>query len=188
VRGIISAFALVFSTCPPPNLPRTRLTTRQFLGELEVRQLLPPSYRFPPLREGNRAEVRFPLPAGFPYCVREPERLGSPCLQGEPKGEGEGSGGILSKGEGSGGILLCDLLPCQPFPFVGREPDCLPYSTTSTSSAVTRATPGAGCSIVARTCCSMAESSSGFSSRKARAFSRPCPKRVSPKLNHVPDF
>jgi hypothetical protein len=34
---------------------------------------LPPSFRFPPLREGNRAQRR---------------ELGSPCLQGEPKGGG----------------------------------------------------------------------------------------------------
>jgi hypothetical protein len=44
---------------PPPHLPRTRLTTRQFLGELEVRQILPPSCRFPPRAGGTKQ--RFPL-------------------------------------------------------------------------------------------------------------------------------
>jgi hypothetical protein len=36
-----------------------RLTARQFLGELEVRQILPPSYRFPPRAGGTKQ--RFPL-------------------------------------------------------------------------------------------------------------------------------
>jgi hypothetical protein len=46
---------------------------------------LPPSCRFPPLREGNRAEVRFPLPAGFP--LREGNQKGSvpPACRGNLK-------------------------------------------------------------------------------------------------------
>jgi hypothetical protein len=43
---------------------------------------LPPSCRFPPLREGNRAEVRFPLPAGFPSCVRGTRKARFPLLAG----------------------------------------------------------------------------------------------------------
>jgi hypothetical protein len=35
------------------------LITRQFLGELEVRQILPPSYRFPP--RAGETKQRFPL-------------------------------------------------------------------------------------------------------------------------------
>jgi hypothetical protein len=41
-----------------------------------------PSCRFPPLREGNRAEVRFPLPAGFPYCVRGTRKARFPLPAG----------------------------------------------------------------------------------------------------------
>jgi hypothetical protein len=42
----------------------------------------PCSFRFPPLREGNRAEVRFPLPAGFPYCARGTRKARFPLLAG----------------------------------------------------------------------------------------------------------
>jgi hypothetical protein len=45
-------------------------------------QFLPPSCRFPPLREGNRAEVRFPLPAGFPYRVRGTRKARFPLQAG----------------------------------------------------------------------------------------------------------
>ena len=41
------------------SVPPARLITRQFLGKLEVRQILPPSYRFP-LRAGG-TQQRFPL-------------------------------------------------------------------------------------------------------------------------------
>jgi hypothetical protein len=45
--------------------------------------VLPPSLRFPPLREGNR------VGAGFAAASRgEPNRCGSPCGQGEPAGGG----------------------------------------------------------------------------------------------------
>ena len=74
-----------FSTRPPANLPRPRGRNRHSLparGEgwgggamfkslrigtyqsLEQSLQLPASYRFPPLRERNRARVRFPLLAG----------------------------------------------------------------------------------------------------------------------------
>jgi transposase len=43
-----------------------------------------PSCRFPPLREGNRAEVRFPLPAGFPYCLRGTRKARFPLPAGFP--------------------------------------------------------------------------------------------------------
>jgi len=42
-----------------PALSPLSLITRQFLGELEVRQILPPSYRFPPRAGGTKQ--RFPL-------------------------------------------------------------------------------------------------------------------------------
>jgi hypothetical protein len=51
--------------------------------------ILPPSFRFPPLCEGNRVflppSVRFP-----PLCEgnRATPMFGSPCFQGEPKGGG----------------------------------------------------------------------------------------------------
>jgi hypothetical protein len=57
--------------------------------------MLPPSLRFPPLREGNHVGVRFPRFArgtmwgfGSRAWRGEPERLGSPCGQGEPAGGG----------------------------------------------------------------------------------------------------
>jgi hypothetical protein len=48
-------------------------------------QFLPPSCRFPPLREGNRAEVRFPLPTGFPYCLRGTRKAVPPACRGNLK-------------------------------------------------------------------------------------------------------
>ena len=54
VRGVRTLF------CPHPRpLSHSVLITRQFLGELEVRQILPPSYRFPPRAGGTKP--RFPL-------------------------------------------------------------------------------------------------------------------------------
>jgi hypothetical protein len=51
-----------------------------------ARLSLPPSFRFPPLREGNRTRGQAsPLREGNRTQGRE---LGSPCLQGEPKGGG----------------------------------------------------------------------------------------------------
>ncbi len=57
--------------------------------------MLPPSFRFPPLREGNHVGVWFPRFArgtvrgfGSRAWRGEPERLGSPCGQGEPQGGG----------------------------------------------------------------------------------------------------
>jgi len=57
--------------------------------------MLPPSLRFPPLREGNHVGVWFPRFArgtvrgfGSRASRGEPERLGSPCGQGEPQGGG----------------------------------------------------------------------------------------------------
>jgi len=57
--------------------------------------MLPPSFRFPPLREGNHVAVWFPRLArgtmwefGSRASRGEPERLGSPCGQGEPAGGG----------------------------------------------------------------------------------------------------
>jgi hypothetical protein len=57
--------------------------------------MLPPSFRFPPLREGNHVGVWFPCFArgtvrgfGSRAWRGEPERLGSPCGQGEPAGGG----------------------------------------------------------------------------------------------------
>jgi len=57
--------------------------------------MLPPSLRFPPLREGNHVGVWFPRFArgtmwgfGSRASRGEPERLGSPCLQEEPAGGG----------------------------------------------------------------------------------------------------
>jgi hypothetical protein len=57
--------------------------------------MLPPSIRFPPLREGNHVGVWFPRLArgtvrgfGSRAWRGEPERLGSPCGQGEPQGGG----------------------------------------------------------------------------------------------------
>jgi hypothetical protein len=51
------------SPLPHPSPPRGGLITRQFLGELEVRQILPPlplrSSRFPPRAGGTKQ--RFPL-------------------------------------------------------------------------------------------------------------------------------
>jgi hypothetical protein len=45
--------------------------------------MLPPSFRFPPLREGNHVGV------WFPRLARGTVRgFGSPCLQGEPAGGG----------------------------------------------------------------------------------------------------
>jgi hypothetical protein len=38
--------------------------------------------KFPPLCEGNRAEVRFPLPAGFPYRVRGTRKARFPLQAG----------------------------------------------------------------------------------------------------------
>jgi hypothetical protein len=51
-------------------------------------RFLPPSCRFPPLREGNRTEVRFPLPAGFPYCVRGTQSVQFPLPAGGNLKEG----------------------------------------------------------------------------------------------------
>jgi hypothetical protein len=50
---------------------------------------IPPSVRFPPLREGNR-ELGLPRPHGMdsPLPRGEPPTLGSPCQQGEPYGGG----------------------------------------------------------------------------------------------------
>ena len=57
--------------------------------------MLPPSLRFPLLREGNHVGVWFPRFArgtvrgfGSRASRGEPERLGSPCGQGEPQGGG----------------------------------------------------------------------------------------------------
>jgi hypothetical protein len=51
-----------------------------------ARLSLPPSFRFPPLREGNRTQGQAsPRREGNRTRGRE---LGSPCLQGEPTGEG----------------------------------------------------------------------------------------------------
>jgi hypothetical protein len=51
-----------------------------------ARLSLPPSFRFPPLREGNRTRGQAsPLREGNQAQGRE---LGSPCLQGEPTGGG----------------------------------------------------------------------------------------------------
>jgi hypothetical protein len=57
--------------------------------------MLPPSFRFPPLREGNHVGVWFPRFArgtvrgfGSRASQGEPERLGSPCGQGKPAGGG----------------------------------------------------------------------------------------------------
>jgi hypothetical protein len=58
---------------------------------------LPPSCRFPPLREGNRAEVRFPLPAGFPHGVRGTQNaVFAPLLQVPPASRGEPRRGSVS--------------------------------------------------------------------------------------------
>jgi hypothetical protein len=58
-------------------------------------QFLPPSCRFPPLREGNRfgfpclqvsregnQKGAVPLPAGFPYCVRGTRKARFPLPAG----------------------------------------------------------------------------------------------------------
>jgi hypothetical protein len=51
---------MCYSNPPSPQpSPPLSLITQQFLGELEVRQILPPSYRFPPLVGGTKQ--RFPL-------------------------------------------------------------------------------------------------------------------------------
>jgi hypothetical protein len=46
---------------------------------------MPPSFRFPPLREGNQATRLF----GSLCLQGEPAGVGSLCLQGEPAGEGQ---------------------------------------------------------------------------------------------------
>jgi hypothetical protein len=43
---------------------RSRMLTKSNTNRPSKVHYLPPSFRFPPLREGNRAGVRFPLPAG----------------------------------------------------------------------------------------------------------------------------
>jgi hypothetical protein len=74
-----------FSTCPPsqpppwtgeePRLPPrprgglgwglcSNLTAKTLTNRASKVHYLPPSFRFPPLREGNRARVRFPLRVG----------------------------------------------------------------------------------------------------------------------------
>ena len=45
--------------------------------------MLPPSFRFPPLREGNHVGVWFPR-----FARGTVRGFGSPCLQGEPAGGG----------------------------------------------------------------------------------------------------
>jgi hypothetical protein len=51
---------MCYSNPPSPQpSPPLSLITRQFWGELEVRQILPPSYRFPPRAGGTKQ--RFPL-------------------------------------------------------------------------------------------------------------------------------
>jgi hypothetical protein len=73
------------SPLPHPSPPRGGLITRQFLGELEVRQILPPLLQVPPAGGGNQTAV--PL-----------------AKQGEPNG-----GGLqkVSCNEGGGGRSLC---------------------------------------------------------------------------------
>jgi hypothetical protein len=48
------------SPLPHPSPPRGGLITRQFLGELEVRQILPPLLQVPPAG-GGEPKQRFPL-------------------------------------------------------------------------------------------------------------------------------
>jgi hypothetical protein len=74
-----------------PALSPLSLITRQFWGELEVRQILPPSYRFPPRAGGTKQ--RFPLRSRGNLT----EGVFKKCraMSFEQVGRGYGSGGIL---------------------------------------------------------------------------------------------
>jgi hypothetical protein len=81
-----------YSNPPSPQpSPPLSLITRQFWGELEVRQILPPSYRFPPRAGGTKQ--RFPLRSRGNLTEGVLKKCRAMSL--EQGGRGYGSGGIL---------------------------------------------------------------------------------------------
>ena len=62
--------------CPDSHV---EIILRRHLPSARAEFMIAPLRRFPPLREGNRAGVRFPLLAGGTA-----QGFGSPCSQGEP--------------------------------------------------------------------------------------------------------
>ena len=78
-ESILSAFAQSLNIA----LPKTHCKGTYQLRKQSL--YLPPSFRFPPLREGNRAAH----PLGSPRFARgTAQGFGSPCVQGEPYGGG----------------------------------------------------------------------------------------------------
>jgi hypothetical protein len=100
------------------------LITRPFFGRAECEAGFAPSCRFPPRREGN-PKCRFcPPPVGL-IRVHWSGKNGTPRLESPltpslspllKGGEGEGSGGILSKGTGSAGIPPAKITRKARFP------------------------------------------------------------------------